>query len=182
MPLTYLDNILNNNVWKDNKIPNNPKDVSVISSLFSSLCASDKYIYSTFKAFTKNKKKIEICPHYLNKYCFNVDLLCLLFNKLLEVDNLWEVIDFLNNCDSMINLPKKELFEIFSNVEELTIWCIGHPFIIDSLVEVITGTNMKRVYIFGGWLGSVISSNEFIKENWRFKYDEEYHKLIICLI
>ena len=85
MPLTYLDNILNNNVYEYNIIPNKRKHVSVLSSLFSLSSKGDKYIYSTFDSFRKNKRKIQVDLYCLNKYCKNVDLLSLLFNELVEV-------------------------------------------------------------------------------------------------
>ena len=174
MPLTYLDNILNDKVNQDNIFTPSAKDVSVLSSLFSSSSKSDKYIYSTFNSFKQNKTKIIVNLYQLNAYCFNVDLLSLLFNKLVEVDyNQW-VKQFVNNCDSMVNLPKKELFDIFNNVEQLVIICRDYPFSLDSLISLITGTKIKTVKIYDHyktWLYLVISSNEFVKENWRFKFD-----------
>ena len=87
--------------------------------------------------------------------------------EIMRVKNYDEIILSKNQ----INLPKPELFQIFTHVHYLEIHCRYHPFSLDSLISVITGTTINEVMVKGDWLSSVIESNEFVKENWRFEFD-----------
>ena len=186
-PLTYLDNILSDNVNPDNIIPSNPAHFTVIRTLFSSSSPSSsssssslsyKYIYSTFNTFKNNKKTIKICPSDLDDFCKNKELLSLVCNKL----------DYNIDPSSCIdeNLPKKELLKIFNHTTDLEINTDpSYGFSLDSLISLINGTNIKRVIISEckEWISKVIESNEFKKGNWRFKYDGSgWGKLFVTLV
>ena len=155
-PITILDNILSNNIGRGNPIPDNAKDVLVLNDLFSSFLsrkgyAANQYISDSFMTFITSKQKIRMCLYNLNKYCKNQKSLKLIFNDMIQVDK--DAHDKYK-YDEMIkkknqNLLNSNVLKLFKNVTYLEIRSARHPVSLESLLELINGTQIREVEISG---------------------------------
>ena len=154
-PITILDNIITNNVTSSNTISDNSADVEILSLLFSSKenLKINPYILNTFKCFVNHKQEIRIDIRLLDKYCFNKELLGLLFSK---------IVSDTNTKYEDQNLIKKQVLKVFGNVTSLYIECHCYSFSLLAFLSIIDGTNINKVEILGSeWLPSIASSSSF---------------------
>ena len=149
------------NVDHRNKISDNSADVEILSLLFSySTSSSSKenlkinpYILNTFKCFVNHKQEIRIDIGLLDKYCFNKELLGLLFSK---------IVSDTNTKYEDQNLIKKQVLKVFGNVTSLYIQSYSYSFSLLAFLSIIDGTNINKVEIYGKeWLPSIASSSSF---------------------
>ena len=161
-PITAFDQIISNNVTFDNQLPNYSSHSFLISLLFE-YCLNpigfipkiigNTYILETFQCFVNNKQSIGIDTYALNGYCKNIDLLGLLFNKIIKNKEVE---------DKQQNLIKKGVLKVFKNVTDLFIYCPGYSFCLLSFLSVIDGTEINKVEIEGyEWIRSIASSSSF---------------------
>ena len=165
-PLTILDNIMGDNVTKDNVISNNSKDVSALKYLFSCILSEqeyegNEYVWNTLKAYIMNKKLLRFNIDELDKHCKNKKLLKLIFYDLIKSDE--------DKYDAMIinknqNLLRPEMLKVFENVTKIWINTDEYPISLEALLFLINGTQIKELMIYAsynneGWLPSINSSS-----------------------
>ena len=136
--------------YDGNKIKVNVKWIGIIKYLFDVAISKkeddpmkyDKYIYSTFECFVKQKTKLEFDMTQLSNYC-SKDFRNLMIGKLKRADRRYDVVrirSMVNDGDN-INLPKKEIFNVFYNVHELGLDLGGgwglYPISLSSLLLII---------------------------------------------
>ena len=180
-PCTILDQIISGNVYRSNKIADNPEHFSTLELLFSySLNPSFKklnknqYIFNTFDCFRKHKQEIIVSIGALDSYCLNKDLLSLLFTQIAADTDI---------SDETQNLIKPEVFVVFPNITELEIYCSSYSFSLLAFLSIIDGTKIDRVEImdaYSSWLPSIKSSCRFVdicdeyeKANFKLQFDDE---------
>lgn len=95
------------------------------------------FIKDTFLLYRHEKKKIHICPYYLDK-CFGEKMVDLIMHPLKnygteydEEQNEWQVVnDFevATKENNVYNVPRPALFEIFPNLKQVYLWTNGDPY------------------------------------------------------
>lgn len=187
-PLTILDSILSNNVNMNNEIPHDNKVVSVVSQLFSSVLSGKEYIgnlyvWRTFNTFIMNKKWILVNIDQLHEHCSNNKLLKVIFYDLIKKDKNQDVYSMMIKNKNQ-NLLKSDIFKLFANVNYLEIHSLQHPFSLESLLALMTSTNIQLVNILGGkWISSVRQwslfddiLNKYDKAMFILEFEEHHHQ------
>ena len=116
----------------------------------------------------------------LEKYCLNKGLLGLLFSEILKQDSDYE--EYSEDKYKNKNLLKREIISIFKNVTYLEIDCRRYPLSLESLLELIHGTQIKEVMIEGdGWLYKAKEmpsfdniSSKYKESNFNLEFKKEY--------
>ena len=192
-PITILNNILTNNVYGGNEISNDSSYCQVLNSLFSSFLSEqqyteNQYICNAINAFFVNKQEINIFFRHLMQYCHNKNLLNLIFGDLIEMSTK----DWSKKYDVMIqkknqNLLRPIMLKLFKNVTYLHISCWSFPLSMKALLKLITGTQIKKVEIYGKhWIRAVKAwpslyniTKKFSDKNFDMQFNYDNTKLFI---
>ena len=183
-PLTILDNILSNNVYRSNIISDNDKNVSILSCLFSSCLSKqqyvgNQYIWNIFNSFINHKQEIKIHIDQLDEYCENKQLLQLILSEIVKQEEYKE--EYCSDKYKNKNLLKPQILSIFKNVTYLYIDCDSYPLSLESLLSLINNTQIKKVEINGEyWLRKVKEMSSFNNilskykvANFNMEFDED---------
>ena len=124
--------------------------------------------------FIDDKTEISIDIERLQKYCKNKGLLSLILSEIVKIGKGEEYSDDkYKNKNSL----KPEMISVFKNVTYIGMICEEYPLSLKSLLSLIDGTQINRVWIRGRqWLSKLKSSREFgdiskLYEEAHFKMD-----------
>ena len=158
--LYYLDMVISGMYMS--KIRENAKWIAIIKYLFDVLISKkeediikyDNYIYSTFACFVKQKTKLEFHISQISNYC-SEDFRNLIIGEFKEIDpqetDIVTIRSMINDGD-IINFPKKEIFNVFHNVEESGLSLFSrhylYPISLSSLLPIIkSNPSLKLIRI-----------------------------------
>lgn len=184
--ITALDNIISNNVFPNNRIPDGSNYGIIINQLLSQMMnkeASNQestlnihpYLYTTFKCFIAYKKEISIHIDRINDYVKDKKLLNILFDDIVKEKTELRDKEFAE-VHSDQNLIRPAVFSVFKNLEIVNIITASnlgysiYPFSLLSFLDIIEQTKVNKISIrsnynydekFYPWLDDIETSSAF---------------------
>ena len=145
------------------------------------------YIYDTFNCFRHDKKHIEVNIWGLGINVKTKGLFSLITPDFEKVNQYLPDISFWIDKDNKQNMINPDLFELFPNLNTISINALDYPFSLLSFLSLIRDTSIEKVKI---WTGSenipkLLSSDPRyieIKEKYnqeQYQITEEQYEIII---